>query len=294
MYDAMFLYSGNLNVPKNLRDLTDNLFVENARQILDKFDYKHHPYISTRKIKGDIHINQGSISARSSATNNALANTISTLVEIRGVGLARTSFKRRIHSSFLIALSYLKTATKNMQKVKDEIEKANQQSNELVVEHKRGIYKDEVKFIDINTNEYVEFEMVKRDALKAKATLTRARPKAYIIEANQTAILDKLKTLGIEVEYLDKEKEYEVESYQVTSYYRKPIRYEKMKLQTVEVDLETTQKTFPKGTAMILTNQKRANLLAEVLEPEAANSFVSFGVLETEKGETLPIYRLLN
>jgi hypothetical protein len=45
---------------------------------------------------------------------------------------------------------------------------------------------------------------------------------------------------------------------------------------------------------MITMDQKNANLLAEVLEPEAPNSFVSFGVLKTKKGETLPIYRLLN
>jgi len=124
MYDAMFLYSGNLNVPQNLRTLTESLFVENARQRLDKFGYKHHPYISTRKVDGDIHINQGSISARSSASNYALSNTISSLIEIRGVGLGKTSFKRRIHSSFTIAMSYLTTASKHMDLIKQEIDKA--------------------------------------------------------------------------------------------------------------------------------------------------------------------------
>ena len=41
-------------------------------------------------------------------------------------------------------------------------------------------------------------------------------------------------------------------------------------------------------------NQRRANLVSEILEPEAPNSFVSFGVLKTEKDDILPIYRLLN
>ena len=39
-------------------------------------------------------------------------------------------------------------------------------------------------------------------------------------------------------------------------------------------------------------NQKRANLIIEILEPEAPNSFVSFGVLETKLNQELPIYRL--
>lgn len=294
MYDAMFLYSGNLNVPENLRYLTNDLFVENARKILDENNYKHHPYISTRKVEGDIHINQGSISARSSASNYALTNAVSSLIEIRGVALGRTSFKRRIHSSFLIAVSYLQTASENMNKVKDEIDIAINQSNDLVVESKRGIYKDKVKFIDVNTAEYTEIEMTVRDAWKAKATLTRKRPKAYLIDANQTEILKKLKVLGLEVEYLEEDQTLAVESYVVDSYFKKPIRYEKMELQTVEVKLIEEEKTFKKGTAMISTNQKSANILTEVLEPEAPNSFVSFGVLKTEQGDILPIYRLLN
>lgn len=294
MYDAMFLYSGNLNVPPNLRVLTESLFVENARQRLDDFGYKHHPYITTLKVDGDIHMNQGSISARSSATNYALTNTISSLIEIRGVGLGKTSFKRRIHSSFTIAISYLRTASKNMDLVKQEIEKAISQRNEVVVKSKRATYKDSIQFIDINSKEYVKFKMTVHDAWKAKPIKKRQRPKAYIIDANQTEIVDKLKTLGVEVEFLEEDKIYDVEAYKVTYYYIKPLKYEKMKLQTVEVDLKKEEKTFPKGTALIMMNQRRANIVAEVLEPEAPNSFISFGVLRTKKGEILPIYRLLN
>ncbi len=294
MYDAMFLYSGNLNVPENLRNLTNDVFVNKARKSLDDFNYTHHPYISTRKITGDIHINQGSISARSSASNNALTNTVSSLIEIRGVALGRTSFKRRIHSSFLIAVAYLKAAAENMELVKNEIEKAIQQSNPVVVESERAVYKDQVKFIDVSAVEYVELEMMVRDAWKAEATLSRPRPTAYILDADQASLAEKMRTLGIEVEELEQEKALEVESYYIDTHYRKPIRYEKMNLQTVETSLKKGEKTFKAGTFMVKMDQRRANLVPELLEPEAPNSFVSFGLIETEKGKTLPIYRLLN
>ncbi len=294
MYDAMFLYSGNLNVPENIRNLTNDLFINKARKSLDEFNYTHHPYISTRKVSGDIHINQGSISARSSASNNALTNTISSLIEIRGVALGRTSFKRRIHSSFLIAVAYLRAAAENTELVKSEIEKAIQQSNPVVVESERAVYKDKVKFIDVSAVEYIELEMMVRDAWKAEATLSRTRPMAYILDADQTLLVKKMKTLGIEVEELDEEKIFEVESYHIDTYYRKPIRYEKMKLQTVEASLKKEEKTFRTGTFMVKMNQRRANLVPELLEPEAPNSFVSFGLIKTAKGKTLPIYRLHN
>lgn len=294
MYDAMFLYSGNLNIPENLRNLTNDLFVQNARTALDKYNYTHYPYISTLKVDGEIHINQGSISSRSSASNYGLTNTIASLIEIRGVGLGKTSFKRRIHSSFLIAIAYLKTASENIELVKSEITKAVNQTNDIVVEQKRGIYTNQIKFIDIDAIAYTDLDMTIRDAWKARPVFKRKRPKAYIIEADQNEIIDKLKVLGADIDYLDEEKEYVVQCYHIDSRFEKQIRYEKMKLQTVEISLQEKKKIFPKGTAVIKMNQRRANLIAEVMEPEAPNSFVSFGVLKTEKGKILPIYRLLN
>jgi hypothetical protein len=191
-------------------------------------------------------------------------------------------------------MSYLKTASENMALVKEEIKFATAQENALVIQSKRGKTKDSVQFIDINTNDYVKFEMTINDAWNAKPTQVRSRPKAYFIEANETEIIEKLKVLGIDIVYLTDDKSHDVEVYKVKSYTRQSLPYEKMKLQTVTVELQTETRTFPKGTAMVLMNQRRANIVPEVLEPEAPSSFISFGVLRTTKDAILPIYRLLN
>lgn len=293
-YDAMFLYSGNLNVPENLRNLTSNLFVGNAKSQLDKNGLRHHDYITTDKFNGEIHFNQGSNNARSSATNYALNNMVSTLFEIRGVGIGRTSFKRRINATFLIAVSYLKTAYTNVVLVKDEIAKANIFKNDVVVTSSKTIYKDTIKAIDLDTDEMIDLEVTIRDALKSKPKTIRLRPKAYIIDKSEIGIIDKLKILGITIETLNKPKEFKVETYTITEYQRDSEKYEKMNLQTVEAKLSENNILFPEGTFIIWMNQTRANLILEVLEPEAPNSFVSFGVLETEKEKKLPIYRLIN
>lgn len=294
LFDAMFLYSGNLNVPENIRTLTDTLFVENARQILDKNELKHHDYISTGKYGGEIHFNQGSTNARSSATNYALTNTISTLFEIRGVGIGRTSFKRRINTAFLIAISYLETAYHNIELVKNEIKKATESQTDIVVTSAKTIEKDSIKTIDLNTNEIINLEITVRDGMRSKPKLIRKRPTAYLINANQTEIIEKLKILGVVVEILAEDQEQEVETYIVSEYDRDSNKYEKMNLQTIETSIESKKVVFPKGTFKISTNQKRTNIIIEVLEPEALNSFVSFGVLTTNKDETLPIYRVIN
>ncbi|ULC59566.1 M14 family metallocarboxypeptidase [Flaviramulus sp. BrNp1-15] len=294
IYDIMFLYTGNLNVPKNIREITNNLFVENARKVLDKNGLMHHDYMSTGKFGGEIHFNQGATNSRSSATNCALANTISTLIEVRGVGLGRTSFKRRINTTFLIAVSYLETAYNNIERVKNEIKKANEQHNEVIVTSSKSIYKDNIKAIDLDSNEMIDLEVTIRDALKSKPKLVRKRPIAYLIDANQKEIIEKLKTLGVKLETLTEDQEIEVEAYLISTYQKDSKKYEKMNLQTVEAKIEKKTILFPKGTFKISMNQRRANIIPEVLEPEAPNSFVSFGVLNTNEQEILPIYRVTN
>ena len=294
LYDAMFLYSGNLNVPENLRNLTNTLFVENARKVLDENQLNHHDYISTGKFGGEIHFNQGSNNARSSATNFALTNTISTLFEIRGVGVGRTSFKRRIHTTFIIAISYIQTASENLELVKSEINKASDQRNDVVVNSSKTKEKGTIQTIDLDTNEIIDLEVTIRDALQSQPKLVRNRPVAYLIDADQKEIIAKLKVLGVAIETLKEDQEIDVEVYEVSAYERASKKYEKMNLQTVETSISNKKILFPKGTHKIIMNQRRGNIVLEVLEPEAPNSFVKFGVLETAKGDILPIYRITN
>ena len=291
-YDAMFLYTGNLNVPENLRMMTQNLFVANAQKVLEENDISSHDYLSTGDYSGDTHFNQGSNNSRSSATSYALNNSISTLFEIRGVGLGRTSFKRRIQTSFLLGISYIKTAYENADQVKQEIAKALKSDHDLVATSAKKIYQDTVKAIDLDTEEVLNMDVTIRDALQMESTLSRKRPKAYLINQNEAFLIEKLRALGATVETLDQEMSVLVESYTVDRYSRKSLRYEGMNLQTVETTVNSETKSFPAGTYRVSMDQRRSNLIAEVLEPEAPNSFVSFGVLKTEKGATLPIYRI--
>lgn len=293
-YDTMFLYSGNLNVPENIRNYTNDVFVQNARKLMDFKNFRHREYTSTGKYAGEIHFTQGSSNARSSATNYALNNMISTLFEVRGVGLGKTSFKRRIEITLELALSYTKTAVENTTAIKNEIQKAILDSKPVVVTSKRKVYKDTIKAIDLDTESLIDLDVTIRDALQSSPVLERLKPNAYIIEASQIAILNKLKNLGIEMIPLIEDKLFTVEAYRISSYNEASKVYEKMKLQKVKTEVTTIQKEFPVGTLLISMQQQRSNLLTELLEPEAPNSFVSFGVLKTKLDDTLPIYRVIN
>lgn len=291
IFDAMFLYSGNLNVPENLRNFTKEAFVNPAKEAMDAHELRHHDYVSTTRFMGDILFNQGSVNARSSATSFALTNAISCLFEVRGVGIGRTSFKRRVFTTFLLATSFMESAYGKVEEIKKEIAVAKAYTAEAVVKSKRNVSKQPLQTIDIDTRKEISLPVTIRDAWKSTASLTRSRPVAYVILSTETAVIEKLKILGLEMETFSAEKNIEVESYTVTEYQQSPEKYEGVFQQEVSTEIQTLEKTFPPGTHILYLDQAKANLAIEVLEPEAPNSFVSFSVIETEAGAELPIFR---
>ena len=293
-YDVMFLHTGNLNVPKNIRTIIDTLFVKNAKKSLDKLNLRHRHYIKSEKYKGEIHFSTGSNTARSSSNFYALNNGIATLFEIRGVGIGKTSFKRRINSGLSVGFSFLKTAYENSIFIFDEIAKANTYSNDIVLAHKRSTYTDVIKAIDIESNEMIDFETTMHSSKDSYAISKRDRPLAYIIKKNNFGFIEKLKDVGVDYVEFQKDTIIYSGSYRVVEYNDNFKVYEKMKMQSVSTLIEYKDNMFTYGDIFISMNQKRSNLIAELLEPEAPNSYVSFGIIKTAIDEILPIYRITN
>ena len=132
-----------------------------------------------------------------------------------------------------------------------------------------------------------------RNAWHSKATLTRVRPVAYLILPGNEELIKKCRILGLQIDSLSKPATLQAQAYQVETYRQDPEKYEDVFRQHVTTKVSSTTKEFPAGTKIIYLNQRKANLAIEVLEPEAPNSFVSFDILHTQKGDVLPVYRYL-
>ena len=294
-YDAMFMFSGNLNLPQKLRDYTKDVFVENAKNILESNKLTTRYYITTATNKGEVIFKQCTSEARSSTTSYALTNCISALIEIRGVDLQKTSFKRRINATFLIATSFLKTAYDDAEKIKEVLRiSTNAKPENLIVLYNKPIEKQTIKAISLDDNTEIVLDVKVSNALKCEPILERKRPFAYLILPEQKILVDKLIILGLDVEELAEDKTVKVDRYTVTSRSVNAEEDEGYKAQTVETSLSTIEKYFPKGTFIVYLNQKNAKVATEVLEPESENGFIKFEVLDTVLNEELPIYRYLN
>ncbi|KAA6304736.1 hypothetical protein EZS27_043615 [termite gut metagenome] len=75
----------------------------------------------------------GGGSPRSSTTAFGLSQTVSLLMEIRGVGIGKTSFTRRVYSSYLVALETLKTSCNRSSDLKSAMDEAGTKNEHIVV-----------------------------------------------------------------------------------------------------------------------------------------------------------------
>ena len=292
-YDVMFLYSGNLNVPSYIREFTQSQFVSNAISELEPFRYSSHDYFSTHKVHGEVQFKQGSNNSRSSATSFALSHCISSLIEIRGVGIGKTSFKRRVHSGYLVAMSYLNTAYQNRSALFNLLSYNSQEpiQDSVVVESVSKKIVQELTMIDVYSAELINISAKTNNALESLSTLSRKTPSAYIIPKNEQNLVDKLHVLGLKTHSILQAQKLEVGAYYVDAFKRDDFKYEGVYRQDVTTSVKPIYKDFKVGDHIIYMNQKNSALAVEVLEPEAPNSFISFGLIKTELNYELPIYR---
>ena len=282
MYDCMFLYSGNLNVCPLIKETIEDKFLPIAQNELDIYDLKYHNYLSSKHNNNKIYFNLGSVSPRSSATSFALSNCISMLMEIRGVGLNRTSFKRRIFTTYLLAQSFLKTANSENIYVKRQIRSCSNFPDEIVVKYNKEKIPYQLDMIDVYNQKIIPVDIVLYNGLKCEKVQTRKRPKYYIIEKDLSIVADKLSILGLDIDTLKFDELLEVESYNIISQSESPTLFQGFYENIVTAQIENKNLVFEKGTFIVPMNQRRSNLAVETLEPEMLSGFLRFNVIQPD------------
>ncbi|MDR1415327.1 MAG: hypothetical protein LBI96_05910 [Odoribacteraceae bacterium] len=290
--DAMLLYSDNPNYPRPLKRLLGEKFLPAIRDTLASAGITSCKYFTSRKEAGEIILNIGGLSPRSSSTSFALRNTISILLEIRGIGIGKTSFTRRVHASTLVALALLESAAKHAEALGEAIEEANSTTDDIVITVTRPTLPRPVPFIDIEKNQLVNITMPTRDAADCKPAIVRKRPAAYAILPSRADLVAKLELLGITVRRLEAPLTCRGETYRVTACRRDDVKFEGIYPQHVTVETIEGDIALPAGAFIITTAQRAANLAAALLEPEAENGFIAYDLLRVAEGEQLPVVRI--
>ncbi len=297
-YDVLFLTTGNLNVPGVLRSVAKELFVKEAQLVFDSKEISYHEYFSPSK-KGDkVFLKQGASNPRSSVSSYSLSNAVSVLLEIRGIGIGRTNFNRRVYSCRLAINSFLKTAFDNSDSIKDAVGEAIRQTTEgenpIVLSSKPEVSVKDIRFIDIDRSLPVNHQFEIHDLEKQEALNKRDRPAGYIIMPGNTELVERLKILGLELITTKNDVRLGVERYIIEESALSKNMFEGIFPNTVVARLEECTKSFPSGSVIVYLDQKNANLAVSVMEPEMDNGFIYYRVLDAKEGDELPYYRLIN
>ena len=295
--DVLFLPTGHPNIPAGIRDFSVNILQKNAASTLEKEGYNW-GYYFTPSLKNDkLLLSKGARSPQSSSTNFGLSNTIPVFIEIRGIGLGRTSFARRSKIGFTIALSMLETSAAHRDLLKKTLKQATTETikrkNDVVVSFNPKKEDYEARFVDFIRKDTFSLALPAINALQCEPLLTRKRPEAYILSDTCTNAIRILETLGLTVKRIEKPITKEVESYVITAVDELPL-WEKIYPVRVKSTVIKRTKTFPRGYYIVPLNQKNANYAVTLLEPESDNGFIPFRVVHAQAGKELPIYRVFN
>ncbi|WP_367328249.1 M14 family metallopeptidase [Lentimicrobium sp.] len=102
-------------------------------------------------------------------------------------------------------------------------------------------------------------------------------PEAYIIPAEWTDVINRMKLHGIKMDILSEPAEITVKSYKFKDFEFRKTPNEGRHMVSTDLTETEEKRLFPAGSAIAATNQRTARVIAAILEPEASGSFVEWG-----------------
>ncbi|WP_191991787.1 M14 family metallopeptidase [Bacillus aerolatus] len=305
-HDITMAKQYNLNTPKSIFEKTDDWLINRAHRDLAKSGYSSSTYlVPERSDKGEYIVSEVGTEPRYETTFQGLQPSFSLFVESRGIGIGRENFERRVASQVAAQTSLLKTAAKQAKQIKATVDAARAEvvrkgetvkdNDKIVINSttKEIASNNRMKVVDIAKGEVVEIPVKYLSLDKGVPTLERIRPNAYILPPAYHEIAEKLQIAGVEVSKLKEEKVLAVERYKVTEQKADERYYQGHLLNHVKTEVQEKEYFFPKGSYVFQMNQPAANLIAEALEPEAVDSYVTFNFIPADLGNELPIYRYM-
>lgn len=285
-YDNMFLGSSNVNIPEVLR-AEIAAYVDGAARAAATWGYRTHAYFVPEDDRGSMRMRLGSASSRSTATNYALHNCVSALIETRGVGQGRSALKRRVHSMAIIGLAFVQKAAADPDRLRAVLDAAHRDPMGPVIELSQPIEQRRYTFIDLAKRDTASFGFATRNYAQMQPRLRRPKPKYYALD--KAALTPELIRSGLLVNQETKSLNQKAMAYEVAQ-----------RTEGLGANNQRTQKvvctqvpTTIRGEFVIISmDDLPARLWYELFEPELDNSLVRNGLIECSIGKQLPYYAI--
>ncbi len=272
-----------------------------ARTALEAAGHRVDDYYTSSNDPKDLTVSMGGVNADTGRNVGGLRNSISLLLETRGIGIGRAHFARRVQSHVLSAMAVIEAAAVEgptlvrLQRDAGEAAARLACSGKIAVVVQQTTQQRNVGFLDAKTGEPREVEVRWRSSHQLEVARERARPCGYLISADQHVAVRRLRNLGIAVTTLaaaSPETPWDVEDYVIEADAvgarqdaRGAIADDPNGIRVLRVQTQARQLVPLPGTHYVTMAQPLAALISAALEPDSQNSFAANRLLNIDAGQ---------
>ena len=296
-YDALLQYTTTANYPEFLTKASHEWYHLPMVAALKAQGLTSDWYYTTSTNPQDKRISMGGTQPDTGRNVNGLKNTVSLLIETRGVGIGRLHIQRRVHTQVTAIASALRSTAEraaNLEQVQSFVMRdvsAQACRGQVVVEASATPTRRELDFLDPDTGADRSIRVDWNSSLTLHTGKSRARPCGYWLAGNSNAAVERLRLLGLQVMRIAEPGSVLADTYRETARStgerqdvigRIPGDAGVVRVQVTPV---RSAIDVPAGSFYVPLNQPRAHLAVAALEPDTQNSYFANRLIE-ELGQT--------
>lgn len=289
--DLLLQYAMTANLPPAITRASEEWFRQPMLQALKTEGLTADWYYTNPTHPTDLRLSMGGAQPDTARNVHGLKNTISILLESRGVGIGRLHLQRRVHSHVVALKSILASAAAHadalvaLKRDADAQTAANACSGDVVVLAAQTLEQREIWMLDPVTGADKAVSVQWFSSLALRPVVTRPRPCGYWLAAGAEDAVQRLRALGVQVQRLRAATALQAETWRETSRVegaRPDVRGaldDGYAVRLVQVAQESRRLGVPAGSWYVSLAQPLALLAVAALEPDSPNSFFANHVL---------------
>ncbi|MFI4931590.1 MAG: M14 family metallocarboxypeptidase [Burkholderiales bacterium] len=284
--DLLLQYAMTANYPESLAQASQRWFIEPMRQALTREGLTHEWYYTNPTTPGDLRLSMGGLQPDTARNVNGLKQTVSILLESRGVGIGRAHLQRRVHSHVVAVRAVLDSAAEHaqdlmaLQRGAGSAVAAAACLGDVVVLQAATAQQRELVMLDPETGADKAVSVAWDSALQPRVLRTRERPCGYWIGAEGALAVQRLRDLGVQVQRFASDAPLQAEGWRELSRVetarpdvRGTVADAAQTVIGIRVALAPHAATAPAGSWYVALDQPLANLAVAALEPDTPSSY---------------------
>jgi hypothetical protein len=301
-YDGLLQPATVGNLDPQLAVVAQAQYIEGIQTAFSKAGLTAFKYHTTASGSvNDKSVAMGGVQPDTGRNVSGLRPAISLLLEVRGVGLGRSNFARRVYTQVLAASTVIETAARQGQSLIDLIATAENNAiaqacrGDVVVEAWQTPTRQKLEFLDAMTGADKVIEVDWRSADTLKVVNSRPRPCGYLLAPTEAQAATRLAQLGARVERVQGDALWAIERYQIEAQeagQREDGRgaiQDGQAIRRFKVSTQAGQMAVPAGSYYVTLAQPLSPLLSAALEPDSQNSYAANRLLDIANDRLLRV-----